>query len=71
MTPHSEEELLVYRAWRDSEAYQVPMTDEGEKLAQSRYYAFKRGWEYAKFHTKHDNIFMKSHLEHNADEGQF
>ena len=71
MTPPSEKEQLVHRAWRDSEAYQVPMTEEGEKLAQARYHTFKRGWEYAKFHTRHDNIFMKSYLEHNDHEEQF
>lgn len=60
-------EQLIYNAWRDAEAYQVPMTVEGEKLAQARYYAFKRGWEYAEFYAKHGHIFMKDHLE-NKDE---
>jgi len=64
----SEEDQLIYRAWRDSEAYQVPMTEEGEKLAEARHYAFKRGWEYAKYHSLHDNVFKKSYLEH--EEGQ-
>jgi ribosomal protein S21 len=42
------EEDLIYRAWRDSESYQVPMTKEGEEKAQARFYAFKKGWAYAK-----------------------
>ena len=64
-----EEDQLIYRAWRDSEAYQVPVTEEGEKLAEARHHAFKRGWEYGKFYAKHDNIFMKSYLELHDDEG--
>jgi hypothetical protein len=35
------ENELIYRAWRDSESYQVPMTDEGTKLADMRFRAFK------------------------------
>lgn len=58
------ENELIYTAWRDSESYQVPMTDEGIKLADMRFRAFKRGWEYAKFHTKHNDVFMKDYYEH-------
>lgn len=36
-----------YSAWRRSEAHQVPMTEEGMKLADERYKQFKVGWEYA------------------------
>jgi len=54
---------LVYDAWRNSEAYQVPMTKEGEEAAMNRYYSFKKGWEYAKFHTDQGHIDMKHYLE--------
>jgi hypothetical protein len=60
------EEDLIYRAWRDSESYQVPMTKEGEEKAQARFYAFKKGWAYAKFHTKHNEIYMKDYCEHGS-----
>ncbi len=60
------EEDLIYRAWRDSESYQVPMTREGEEKAQARFYAFKKGWAYAKFHTKHNDVFMKDYYEHGS-----
>ncbi len=58
------EEDLIYLAWRDSESYQVPMTKEGEEKAQARLYAFRKGWNYAKFHTKHNDIYMKDYYEH-------
>ncbi len=61
------EQGLVYEAWRNSEAYQVPVTIEGEQAAEKRYYSFKKGWEYAKFHEKHKHIDMKHYLE-NLDE---
>lgn len=60
-------EQLIHTAWRDSEAYQVPMTEEGEKLAQARFYGFKRGWEYAQFYAKHGHIFMKDYQEKNDE----
>jgi hypothetical protein len=47
---------LEYNAWRDSEAYQVPVTDEGAKLAEQRYRGFRKGWEYAMFYMKHNRI---------------
>lgn len=56
-------EQIVYQAWRDSESYQVPMTEEGEKLAQARYHGFKKGWAYAQFYAKHGHIYMKDHRE--------
>jgi len=40
---HSE----AYLAWRESEAYQVPMTEEGEEEAQKRWYNFRKGWNAA------------------------
>ena len=36
-----------YNAWRKSEAYQCPMTQEGMKSAEERYRHFKVGWDYA------------------------
>jgi hypothetical protein len=54
---------LIYSAWRDSEAYQIPMTDEGAKLADQRYSGFKQGWAYAKFHTQTNDIYMKDYIE--------
>lgn len=65
----SEQERLIYNAWRDSEAYQVPMTEEGERLAQQRYYGFKKGWEYAQFFAKHGTIYKKDYDE--QDDSQF
>jgi len=62
MTPQLEQDL-VYEAWRNSEAYQVPMTELGQTQAEQRYYGFQRGWEYAKFYEKHKHIDMKSFLE--------
>jgi hypothetical protein len=58
------EEDLIYQAWRDSEAYQIPMTAEGERLAGIRWYAFKKGWAYAKFHTKTNDVYMKDYYEY-------
>ena len=63
----SEQERLIYNAWRDSEAYQVPMTEEGEKLAQQRYYGFKQGWLYKEFYDKHGNIYKKDSDENYTD----
>jgi hypothetical protein len=42
------------------------MTREGEEKAQARFYAFKKGWAYAKFHTKHNEIYMKDYCEHGS-----
>ena len=45
LTPEEDD---VYSAWRESEAYAVPMTELGEKLAAQRWYGFQRGWLMAK-----------------------
>lgn len=63
----NEQDQLIYDAWRDSEAYAVPMTEEGEKLAKMRWYGFKKGWEYAQFYAKMGNIYMKDYDEQNYD----
>jgi hypothetical protein len=56
-------EQLIYDAWRDSEAYGVPMTEEGAKLAESRFRTFRLGWEYHRFYLKHGDVYMKDYLE--------
>lgn len=38
-------EREIYLAWREAESWQVPMTEEGQNLANRRYNAFKKGWE--------------------------
>lgn len=35
----------AYEAWRRSESHQVPMTDEGMKLAEQRHQSFIKGFE--------------------------
>jgi hypothetical protein len=37
-------EEKCYAAWRRSEAYAVPVTSEGERLAMERYKEFKKGY---------------------------
>ena len=39
----------AYDAWRESESYQVPMTPEGEELANKRWLSFEKGY-YAGIH---------------------
>ena len=56
-------EQLIYDAWRDSEAYGIPMTEEGGKLAEIRLRSFRRGWEYHRFYLKHGDVYMKDYLE--------
>jgi hypothetical protein len=58
------EDELIYNAWRDSEAYQVPMTEEGMRLAGIRFETFRKGWEYHKFYLEHGDVYMKDYLEH-------
>ncbi len=60
----NEQEQLIHDAWRDSEAYAVPMTEEGMRLAGIRFEAFRKGWEYHKFYLEHGDVFMKDYLEH-------
>lgn len=58
-----EEGKMIYNAWRNAESYQVPMTEEGQKLADSRYYGFCKGWAYAQFYAKHGHTDMKEYNE--------
>lgn len=37
----------LYQKWRESEAYAVPMTEDGEKLMQSRWQAYQKGYKQA------------------------
>jgi len=59
-----DEDELIYNAWRDSEAYQVPMTEEGMRLAGMRFESFRKGWEYHKFYLEQGDVYMKDYLEH-------
>jgi hypothetical protein len=34
----------AYIAWRESEAYAVPMTNEGVELANKRWFSFNKGY---------------------------
>ena len=58
-----EEGKMIYQAWRNAESYQVPMTEEGVRLADARYYGFCKGWAYAQFYAKHGHTDMKEHNE--------
>ena len=40
------------------------MTAEGEKLCQQRFWGFKKGWAYAKFHTKTNDVYMKDYYDY-------
>lgn len=37
----------AYEAWREKEAYAVPVTEEGELLAIGRWHQFTAGWDAA------------------------
>lgn len=37
----------AYEAWREKEAYAVPVTEEGELLAIKRWHQFTAGWDAA------------------------
>lgn len=37
----------AYEAWREKEAYAVPVTEEGELLAVKRWHEFTAGWDAA------------------------
>jgi len=51
----TDEERVIYDAWREAEHYQVPMTTEGADLAERRWHAFKKGWEACKQHESMDD----------------
>jgi hypothetical protein len=47
------------QAWREFEAYAVPVTEEGMKSMQRRYNQFRAGWEAAI--KNHVNLLMIQH----------
>ena len=51
----------AYYAWRESESYQVPMTEEGVALADRRLNAFTKGWNEALKHAI--DVLMEEHYE--------
>lgn len=51
----------AYHAWRESESYQVPMTEEGVELADRRLKAFTKGWNAAIKHAVY--VLMEEHEE--------
>ena len=53
------DEKVIHSAFRDAESYQIPMTEQGLKLADARYYGFCKGWAYAKFFAEHGHTDMK------------
>jgi len=59
----NDQDKLIYDAWRDSESYQVPVTEEGQELADRRYRSFSTGWKYAKFHSEHGTVYMKDYID--------
>ena len=58
-----DDDKIIYDAWRNAESYQVPMTEQGLKLADARYYGFCKGWAYAKFYAEHGHTDMKDYFE--------
>lgn len=69
-------EAKCHADWRRSEAYCVPVNEEGMKYAEERYHQFKKGWEYGlrralfemeQMHRKHKHehkfyLFMANEL---------
>ena len=47
--------MHIYSAWRKHEAYQVPVTEEGEYKAMQRFESFKAGWLQAEQRMKEKN----------------
>jgi hypothetical protein len=41
---HNQYQRAIYNDWRVSEAHQVPVTEQGEKLAEHRWRGFERGY---------------------------
>lgn len=68
----------MYNAWRESESYQVPMTDEGVELADRRLKSFTKGWNAAikqaqyvlmEKHEENDHIHNIYHVSANIVKG--
>ena len=58
-----DDEKVIHNAFRDAESYQIPMTEQGLKLADARYYGFRKGWAYAQFYAKYGHTDMKDFNE--------
>ena len=58
-----DDEKVIHNAFRDAESYQIPMTEQGLKLADARYYGFRKGWAYAQFYAKYGHTDMKDSNE--------
>jgi hypothetical protein len=41
---HNQYQYTVYNEWRQAEAHQVPMTEQGKTLAESRWRGFEKGY---------------------------
>jgi len=54
---------LIELAFRDSESYQIPMTEEGMKKAEMRYHSFIQGWKYHEFYMKTGDVCMKDYRD--------
>ena len=54
-----DDEKVIYNAFRDAESYQIPMTEQGLKLADARYYGFCKGWAYAQFYATYGHTDKK------------
>ena len=52
---NKENDMHIYSAWRKHEAYQVPVTEEGEYKAMQRFESFKAGWLQAEQRMKGKN----------------
>ena len=50
---------IIHNAFRDAESYQIPMTEQGLKMADARYYGFRKGWAYAQYYAKYGHTDMK------------
>lgn len=70
----------AYEAWRESESYQIPMTDEGVELANRRLRAFTKGWNAAinasatrlmDEHEEYDHIHNIYHVSANIVKGLY
>ena len=56
--------MKEYEAWRESEAYAVPMTEDGVKWSQERWRGFSKGYKQAMKDVV--NLLM---IQHEASKG--
>jgi len=55
-------EQKIYDAWREHEAYAVPVTEEGERKAARRWESFKAGWIKALEQNEKDTNTVQEHM---------